>query len=139
MEQNGSGPQEPKPTRSPLEILANIKREDLKEIEAAKLEGRQPILKEHSSTNSKVVLFPTKPDEVMKIKAPGVEGVASTDDSQPLMKSAEAANLLGLSVKGLRNLASAGKIPHYKLFGQNRFKKSELMGLLVKVEIKSTI
>lgn len=55
-------------------------------------------------------------------------------DEEALLTSAEAAKLLGYSEKSFRNSVAMGKVPHYKLFGQNRFKKSELLGLLVRVE-----
>lgn len=60
---------------------------------------------------------------------------AFTED-EILLTSAEGAKLLGYSEKSFRNAVAAGKIPHYKLLGQNRFKKSELLGLLVRVESK---
>lgn len=72
--------------------------------------------------------------------APQVESVEqarSFTEDEILMTSSEAAKLLGYaSEKSFRNAVAAGKIPHYKLMGQNRFKKSELLGLLVRVEPK---
>ena len=53
-----------------------------------------------------------------------------------LLTSSEAAKLLGYTEKSFRNSVALGKVPHYKLFGQNRFKKSELLGLLVRVVAK---
>jgi len=44
--------------------------------------------------------------------------------------------ILGYTDKSFRNAVSSGKIPHYKIFNRNRFKKSELLSLLVKVDIK---
>lgn len=60
---------------------------------------------------------------------------AVTDD-EALLSSADGAKLLGYTEKSFRNAVSAGKIPHYKLLGQNRFKKSELLALLVRVDPK---
>lgn len=60
---------------------------------------------------------------------------ALTED-EIFLTSSEAATLLGYMAKSFRNAVAAGKIPHYKLFGQNRFKKSELLKLLTRVEPK---
>ncbi|MEN0059628.1 MAG: helix-turn-helix domain-containing protein [Bdellovibrio sp.] len=57
-------------------------------------------------------------------------------EDEIFLNSAEAAKLLGYTEKSFRNLVSLKKISHYKLMGQNRFKKSELLSLLVKVEAK---
>lgn len=66
-----------------------------------------------------------------------VERTPSFTEDEILLTSVEAAKLLGYrSEKSFRNAVAAGKIPHYKLMGSNRFKKSELMGLLVRVEQK---
>lgn len=66
-----------------------------------------------------------------------VEGTPSFTEGEILLTSSEAAKLLGYgSEKSFRNAVSAGKIPHYKLMGQNRFKKIELLALLVRVEPK---
>lgn len=59
--------------------------------------------------------------------------VGSDDD---ILTSEQAAKLLGFSTKSFRNAVAAGKVPHYKLFGQNRFRRDELLALLVKVDIK---
>ncbi len=61
---------------------------------------------------------------------------AAFTEDEILLTSSEAATLLGYTEKSFRNLVSLKKVPHYKLMGQNRFKKSELLGLLVRVEAK---
>lgn len=47
------------------------------------------------------------------------------------MSTEEAASYLRISVKSLRNLTSNGKIPHYKFFKLNRYRKDELQKLLL--------
>lgn len=49
-----------------------------------------------------------------------------------LLTSAEAAELLRISVPTLHNLVSVGKVPAYKLGRRNRYKKEELLRLLIK-------
>ncbi|OQW54955.1 MAG: hypothetical protein A4S09_17375 [Proteobacteria bacterium SG_bin7] len=67
-----------------------------------------------------------------------VERTSSVTEDEIFLTSAEAAKLLGYSSeKSFRNAVAAKKIPHYKLMGnQNRFKKSELLALLVRVDPK---
>lgn len=48
------------------------------------------------------------------------------------LNSLEAATLLKVSVAMLRNMASSGQIPFYKLGRRNRYKRSELEALLHK-------
>jgi excisionase family DNA binding protein len=43
----------------------------------------------------------------------------------------EAANFLRISVKALRNMASNGQVPFYKLGRRNRYRKDELEALLL--------
>ena len=130
MEQNGNGP---KDTGSMLKKLADIRRASEAEIQSAKREGRAPVLHD-------VCIEPIATSAVSspaKLTTDATTNTPSGDqDDEALMTSAEAAEFLGLSVKGLRNLASAGKVPHYKLFGHNRFKRSELLALLIRVEKK---
>lgn len=66
-----------------------------------------------------------------------VERAPSFTEDEIFLTSAEATKLLGYgSEKSFRNAVAAGKIPHFKIFGQNRFKKSELLALLVRAEPK---
>lgn len=46
------------------------------------------------------------------------------------LDSEEAAEFLRLSVKALRNMASNGQVPFYKLGRRNRYRKDELEALL---------
>ncbi|MBL7670760.1 MAG: helix-turn-helix domain-containing protein [Bdellovibrionaceae bacterium] len=66
-----------------------------------------------------------------------VSSMPKESENEILLNSSEAAKLLSYTEKSFRNAVAAGKIPHYKLLGQNRFKKSELLSLLVKVELKN--
>lgn len=47
------------------------------------------------------------------------------------LSTEEAASFLRISVKSLRNLTSNGKIPYYKFFNLNRYRKDELQKLLL--------
>ena len=47
------------------------------------------------------------------------------------LTSPEAASYMGISVSRLFNLASQGKIPHYKFGRSNRYLKEELRELLL--------
>lgn len=58
------------------------------------------------------------------------------EDGNDYLNSEQAAKLLGFSIKSFRNAVAARKIPHYRLFGQNRFKRDELLALLVRVDPK---
>lgn len=129
MDQNGKRTE----VGSLLEELANERRAN----ELAKLEARQDGNIHGSKTWDKNV-EPPKLAPVMPITEAVTVAVAESKvvDEGSILTSAEAARLLGYSEKSFRNMVSDGKVPHYKLFGQNRFKKSELMGLLVKVETK---
>ena len=48
------------------------------------------------------------------------------------LNSNEAAELLRLSVKALRNLTSNGQLPFYKLGRRNRYRRDELEAILLK-------
>ncbi|MBK7889296.1 MAG: helix-turn-helix domain-containing protein [Bdellovibrionales bacterium] len=61
---------------------------------------------------------------------------SSENDNEEYLNSEQAAKLLAFPLKSFRNAVSMGRIPHYKLFGHNRFKKTELLKLLVRVEPK---
>ncbi len=110
-----------------LHELANLRRaEDRAEAEARRL--GQP----HFHLRPQAV---EEPKPVAQVQS--TERAPSFTEDEILLTSSEAATLLGYgSEKSFRNAVSLGKIPHHKLFGQNRFKKSELFSLLVKVEIK---
>lgn len=71
-------------------------------------------------------------------QAQSVERAPSFTEDEIFLTSAEAAKLLGYgSEKSFRNAVAAGKIPHFKLMGnQNRFKKTEMLALLVRVAPK---
>jgi len=43
----------------------------------------------------------------------------------------QAASFLKVSKKRILNLASSGKLPFYKLFNSNRYRKSELLKLIL--------
>lgn len=110
-----------------LHELAELRRaQDRAEAEARRL--GQPV----NNFRTQVTFEETKPIE--KIVATVVS--SSVTEDEVLLTSAEAAKLLGYSEKSFRNSVAKGKVPHYKLFGQNRFKKSELLGLLVRIEPK---
>lgn len=47
------------------------------------------------------------------------------------LNSEEAAEFLRISIKGLRNMTSNGKLPFYKLGRRNRYRKDELEALLL--------
>ncbi len=47
------------------------------------------------------------------------------------LNSEEAANVLRVSVKALRNMTSNGRVPFYKLGRRNRYRKDELEELLL--------
>jgi excisionase family DNA binding protein len=47
------------------------------------------------------------------------------------LDSKEAANLLRVTVKALRNLTSNGNIPFYKLGRRNRYRRDELEAILL--------
>ena len=86
---------------------------------------------------------PLRPTPIQVIEAKPViqetkdqPSTTALSEDEILLTSAEASKLLGYTEKSFRNLVSLGRIPHYKLMGQNRFKKSELLGLLVRVESK---
>jgi excisionase family DNA binding protein len=64
-------------------------------------------------------------------KVPSVIEAASDDET--FLTSAQAAKLLNLSQKGLRGMASKGKIPYYKLGREFRYKRSELIKMMVPV------
>lgn len=121
MDQNGN---QPKTISEMLKEFADQAREqDRIEAEAKKL--GQPIKR---FTN------PEEKPDVQNIEVH--PSVLPIKDDEILLTSSEGAKLLGYTEKSFRNAVAAGKIPHYKLLGQNRFKKSELLSLLVKVEIK---
>jgi excisionase family DNA binding protein len=107
-----------------LRGLADFRRaQDHAEAEAKRL-GQQLV---HSRPQ---VFAESKPASQIQ----SVERTPSFTDEEILLTSSEAAKLLGYgSEKSFRNAVAAGKIPHYKLMGQNRFKKSELLALLVRV------
>lgn len=55
--------------------------------------------------------------------------------TDPLLRTAEAATVLGVSDETLRRWAADGKIRHVKLpSGQVRFRKSDLLAVLTPVE-----
>ncbi|OQW48546.1 MAG: hypothetical protein A4S09_13675 [Proteobacteria bacterium SG_bin7] len=110
-----------------LHELAELRRaQDRAEAEARRL--GQPI----SITKPQAV---EEPKPALQVQS--VERGPSFSEDEILLTSAEGAKLLGYSEKSFRNAVAAGKIPHYKLLGQNRFKKSELLSLLMKVEVKN--
>ena len=47
------------------------------------------------------------------------------------MTSKEAANLLKIGVQSLMNMASNGQIPYFKLGRRNRYRRSDLVKLLL--------
>lgn len=53
-------------------------------------------------------------------------------DFDEWLTSKEAAQYLRVSVGSLRNMVSNGQIPHFKLFGRNRFHRKDLRQLLKK-------
>ncbi len=110
-----------------LKELADMRRaQDRAEAEARRLGQSVNIVR------TQVLFEEAKPAEQTEAVTPA----SSVTDDEALLTSAEAAKLLGYSEKSFRNAVSLGKIPHYKLFGQNRFKKSELLALLIRVEPK---
>lgn len=123
MDENGT---KTKTVSEMLKEFADMRRaQDRAEMEAKRL--GQPI------RPAPIQMIEEKP-AIQETKAQALS-VAFTED-EILLTSAEGAKLLGYSEKSFRNAVAAGKIPHYKLLGQNRFKKSELLGLLVRVEPK---
>lgn len=58
--------------------------------------------------------------------------ISDTDSSLTIewLNSEEAARLLRISVKALRNMTSNGQLPFYKLGRRNRYRKDELESLL---------
>jgi len=118
MDQTGNKP------KLTLKGLADMKRaQECAEAEAIKL--GQPA----SSVRAQIFQEP-KHVEQIKTEMP----IPLLTMEEALLNSAEGAKFLGYTKKSFRNAVAAGKIPHYKLLGQNRFKKSELLGLLIRVE-----
>lgn len=125
MDQNGN---QPKSMGEKLKEFADMRRaHDRAEAEAKRL--GQPASHISTQTLFEEAKLVEQTDPIMPS--------ASVTEDEALLTSADAAKLLGYSEKSFRNSVSMGKVPHYKLFGQNRFKKSELLGLLVRVEPKS--
>lgn len=123
MDENGT---KTKTVSEMLKEFADMRRaQDRAEAEARRL--GQPL-------NHVTALAPS--EEVKPIAQTVTTSSPAVTDDEALLTSAEAAKLLGYSEKSFRNAVSLGKIPHYKLFGQNRFKKSELVALLIRVEAK---
>ena len=50
--------------------------------------------------------------------------------TEEFLTTNEAAEFLKIPVGSLRNNTSNGRIPFFKLFGSNRYKKSDLINLL---------
>lgn len=125
MDQNGN------PTKTVSEMLkefADTERAQGKaEAEAKRLGLPSPSLQAKKAAEP-----PQTPQMMGSVPSSGDE----VKPDEALLSSSQAAHLLGYSEKSFRNLVSKGKIPHYKLLGQNRFKKIELLSLLVKVESK---
>ena len=123
MDENGT---KPKSISEMLKEFADMRRaQDRAEAEARRL--GQPL----SHVRMQAPYEEAKPVEQAVTMSPPV-----VTNEEALLTSAEAAKLLGYSEKSFRNSVAMGKVPHYKLFGQNRFKKDELLSLLVKIEKK---
>jgi excisionase family DNA binding protein len=60
--------------------------------------------------------------------------VISATDDEALLTSAQAAKLLKLSEKGLRGMAQKGRISHFKLGREYRFRKDDLFKMMLRVE-----
>ena len=111
-----------------LHELANLRRaQDRAEDEARRLGQPTPHIRPQAVEEQKTV-----------VQVQPIEKAPSFTDDEILLTSSEGAKLLGYGEKSFRNAVAAGKIPHYKLMGQNRFKKSELLGLLIRVEPNKT-
>lgn len=124
MDQNGN---QPKTNGEKLKEFADMMRaQDRAEAEAKRL--GQPV----NRVGTQALFEEAKPIDQTDAVIPS----PSVTEDDALLTSADAAKLLGYSEKSFRNAVSLGKIPHYKLFGQNRFKKRELVDLLIKVEVK---
>lgn len=126
MDQSGS------PTKTvsqKLKEMADMKRVQLA-AEAVAAEAKRRGLPPPPSQEN-IIAQQVKPSqEVIAVSS------ASDEIDENLLTSSQAARLLGYAEKSFRNSVALGKIPYYRLFGRNRFKKSELLGLLVRVEKK---
>lgn len=60
-----------------------------------------------------------------------VENIIESSLTAQWLNSEEAANILRISVKALRNMTSNGRIPFYKLGRRNRYRKDDLDKLLL--------
>lgn len=63
--------------------------------------------------------------------SPNIENTADSSLKIEWLDSEEAANLLRISVKALRNMTSNGQLPFYKLGRRNRYRKDELEAQLL--------
>lgn len=61
---------------------------------------------------------------------PKSEGRFSANDDDIWWTSAEVTKYLKIHPKTLMNLVSLGKVPYYKLFHSNRYKKSDIEALI---------
>jgi len=127
MEQNGNNGSPPDKMEGMLKKFADMRRAQTRAEDEARKLGK-PLPTSHQPMVLESAPFKSSEDIVTPSKTPKEEDV--------ILTSTEAAKLLGYAPKSFMNAVSAGKIPHYKLFGQNRFKKQELLNLLVKVEVK---
>ena len=130
MEENGNDDMQGKDIGKILKHYADLQRAEDKAREAGR--AGQPF---HTMPAPTAVHINARPVDGAQTQVS--TQVKTIDADEGLMTSAQAARFLGYtSEKSFRNAVSARRIPHYKLFDQNRFKKSELLGLLVKVEVK---
>jgi excisionase family DNA binding protein len=58
----------------------------------------------------------------------------NSDATDSLLTSQEAAQLLRMTPKGLRAMAQKGRIGHFKLGREYRFRKNELLNMMLRVE-----
>jgi excisionase family DNA binding protein len=115
-----------------LKQLADKRRED----ERAKDEARKLAWSGNRVESESVSANPTNQSEVStELSKASPKELSGAEER--FLTSAEAAKVLGYSEKSFRNKVSEGKIPHYRLFGQNRFKLSELICLIKKVDLSS--
>ena len=73
-----------------------------------------------------------KPNKVLEYSMPLEEKLVLRSLTSEWLDSREAAQYLKVSEPMLRNMASNGQVPFYKLGRRNRYRKDELEALLLK-------
>lgn len=91
--------------------------------------GKSPVIRGHILANEKE----TSADDACHKEefSLGIKPETSSLITQEWLTTEEAARYLGLSVGSLRNMASNGNVPYYKLGRRNRYRISDLKELLL--------